>query len=237
VTISIASSLLDVLGPSFSSVGPACVQKVFDTLARQQSTTDSGAVGRVTTSSSFPFSGGAVAANTLGTGDNDDADDDVAKLIANISSSSPYLPGYLSPLSHVSSVVSQTSSTSNRTNTATPGNKTTSTVATRISSSRDKLFRKNSSNTCDDFEEDTKRTQLQNDRDNEHGQDFERAENLLDVVGGVMVGKNLDMEVSLHLGGDQAGANLDRTQSQDAVMKVCVCKLSCYCWSAHHEYK
>jgi len=226
VTISITSYLLDILRPDASSVGP--VQQVFDRLACQRSTVDSGAAGRATASSSFPFSGGAAAVHTPGVGDEDDADDDEAELsllleFTYFSSSSPYLPG-CPPLPHVSSVASQASPTSSSTNTTTSGNKIANTLASPISPSRDKSFRKNSSETCDDFEEDPERTQSHHDTDNEHGQDFEQAANLLDVAGGDMAGNNMKMEALLHLGDDQAGANLDmdQTQPQDAVAKVCI---------------
>ena len=211
------------------------MQQVFDKLVRQQSTADAGAVGRITTSSSVPFSGGAAAVNTLGTGDNSDAEHDEAKMIANISSLSPRLPGCPPPLWHVSSVTLQTSYTTTTTNTTTY--KTPSTVDALISLSRKKSFRKNSSETCDEIEEDTKRTQPQHDRDNKAGMDCERAAKLLEVAGGDMTGKNMDIEVSLHLDGDQAGADLDldMMQPQKAAMQVCVYLSSCDCWRAHHD--
>ena len=113
---------------------------------------------------------------------------------------------------HVSIVASQASPTISSSHTTTSG------------SSRNNSFRRTSSETCDNFEEDTKRTQPQYNRDNKIGLDCEQAANLLDAAGGDMTGKNMDIEVSLHLDGDQAGADLDldMMQPQKAAMQVCV---------------
>jgi len=229
------SYLLDIFRPSASSVGPVQQvlnrlviswngnternkEQVFDRLARQQSTADSGGAGLATVSSSFPFLGGAAAALMPGTGGVSDGE-----MSAYLSSSSSYLPGCSPPLSHVSNVASQASSTSTSTNTTASGNKNENIVVDLISSSRDKSFGKNSSETCDEFEDETERTQHQHDKDNTSGLDCEQDANLLDAVDGVIAGSNMQMEVTLHLGGDQAGVNLDldRTRLQDAVVKVC----------------
>jgi len=189
-------------------------------MARLQSTADAGAAGCAIISTFSPSSGGAAAVHTPGTGDDEDVDDDEAELRAYLSSSSSCLPG-CSP-SHISIVVSQDSPMSSSTNTITPGNKT---VTAQISSSRDMSFRKNSSETRDDFEEDSRRSRPQHDKDNKLGLDCEQSVNMLDVKGGDMAGKNIEMEVSLYWDGDQAGADLDldRMQPQKVVMQVCLC--------------
>jgi len=113
-----------------------------------------------------------------------------------------------------------TSSVSPPSSTTTNSNKTINTAATQSTPnlnlpSRDNLFRKNSSETSDNFEENIERNQPHHDKDKEFGLDLEESANLMDM----------GMGVSLRFGGHQTSTNVNLGQAlpQDAVAKVCLC--------------